>query len=134
MTFIEPYLITVTIVGLTAVLLLIQLLVADVVGITSKHTPGHPVPADHGSFLFRSGRALSNSNESIAIFILAVWFSIALSANPDWVNRGAIIYFVGRVGHMGFYYANIPLMRSLSFVVSLVGQVVLLVAGFGVLL
>lgn len=134
MTFIEPYLVTVTIVGLTAVLLFVQLLVADVVGLKSKHTPGHPVTADHGEFLFRTVRALANSNESIAIFILAVLFCVSLSASPEWVNRGAATYFAGRIGHMAFYYANIQLLRSLSFVVSLIGLVVILVAGFRALL
>lgn len=38
---------TVVAFGLSGALLLLQLLLADVVGVLSKHTPGNPVEPDH---------------------------------------------------------------------------------------
>lgn len=52
--------------GLT---LFLQLVVVDVIGLKTKHVPGHPVAADHSNALFRASRALSNTNKSVAIFI-----------------------------------------------------------------
>lgn len=130
MEFIEAYKITVLVIGLLALIFLLQLLIMDIVGIKSGHIPGHPVPADHDNALFRSARALSNTNESVGIFILAVIFSILSSADPEWLNYGALVYFSGRVGHMVFYYSNLKLLRSISFGFSLLGLVGVLVAGF----
>ena len=71
MDIISSYTYTVYAIGSLAFLMLVQLLIADVVGIASKHIPGSLVPSDHSSFLFRSSRVVANTNESIAIFILA---------------------------------------------------------------
>jgi len=68
--FIEPYKITILVIGLTGFIFLLQLLVADIIGIKAKHTPGHPVTANHDDLLFRVSRTFSNSNESAAILIL----------------------------------------------------------------
>lgn len=130
MQFIEPYNVTILILGLVALTFLLQMLVADVVSIKAGHTPGHPIPADHDSALFRSSRAFSNTNESIAIFILATGFAILSSANPEWLSYGAIVYLAGRVGHMIFYYANLKLLRSTAFTIGLLGIVAILITGF----
>ena len=100
MEFIEPYNITVLVMGLTGLTFLLQLIIADLVGIKTKHIPGHPITADHNNFLFRASRAISNSNESVSIFILLVAFSIMSSANPQWLNISAIVYLAGRIAHI----------------------------------
>ena len=127
---IQPYKVTVLITGLSAVLFLAQLLIADLIAIKSGHTPGYPIDADHEQLLFRANRAIANSNESVGIFLLAVSFSILTSANAAWVNTGALLYFGGRVGHMVCYYANIKLVRSIAFGVCVLGLSGILVAGF----
>lgn len=129
MEFIEPYKITVLVMGLAGLIFFIQLAVLDVVGLKTKHTPGYPISADHNEFLFRVSRALSNTNESVAIFILFVAFSILSSANPLWLNISALVYLVGRIAHMLFYYLNLKLLRSISFLVSLVGLMAMFVVG-----
>jgi uncharacterized MAPEG superfamily protein len=106
-----------------------QLAVVDVIGIKTRHSPGHPIPANHNDFLFRASRAHSNTNESVAIFILFVAFSILSSANPEWLNISALVYLAGRIAHMLFYYSNLKLLRSISFAVSLLGLMGMFVVG-----
>jgi uncharacterized MAPEG superfamily protein len=87
------------------------------------------VEPDFQDILFRASRAFANTNESIGLFMLAVLFAIFVSAEPAWTNLGAMIYLVGRVGHMTCYYLNKALLRSLSFALSLLGVVIILSAG-----
>jgi len=129
MEFIESYKITVLVAGLTGLVLFLQLILLDIVGIKVKHTPGHPIAADHNSFLFRASRALSNTNESVAIFILFACFSVLSSANPQWLNASASLYLAGRIAHMLFYYLNLGVCRSISFAVSLMGLLAMFVVG-----
>ncbi|ENM5760195.1 MAPEG family protein, partial [Vibrio mimicus] len=61
--------------------------------------------------------------------VLFILFAFMSSANPTWVNNSAIVYLVGRIGHMTFYYFNLKLLRSVSFVVSVLGLLGIFVAG-----
>lgn len=121
MNILDAYKLTILIIGLTGLVFLIQLLIVDLVGIKNKHQPGFPVKANHNDFHFRAERALANSNEGAAIFILMVLFSILSFADPDWLNIASGSYLIGRVGHMVCYYMNIKLIRSIFFGVSLLG-------------
>jgi len=127
--FIEPYKITVLVMGLSGLTFFVQLLIADIVAIKSRHIPGYPIEPNHNDLHFRSTRALSNTNESVAIFILLVCFSILSSANANLLNISAIVYLVGRVGHMLCYYSNLKLLRSISFGVSLLGLAAIFIIG-----
>ena len=129
MEFIEPYKITVLVMGLSGLTFFVQLLVADIVAIKSRHIPGYPIEPNHNDLHFRSTRALSNTNESVAIFILLVCFAILSSANANLLNISAIVYLVGRVGHMLCYYSNLKLLRSISFGVSLLGLAAIFIVG-----
>ncbi len=129
MEFIEPYNITVLVIGLTGFTLFLQLLLTDIIGIKVKHTPGYPISPEHNDLHFRSSRAFANTNESVAIFILLVSFAILSSANPDYLNLYSVLYLVGRVGHMLFYYANLKLLRSVSFGISLLGLIAIFIVG-----
>ncbi|MFT4520317.1 MAG: hypothetical protein ACI9JM_002719 [Halioglobus sp.] len=79
----QMYQSTILALGAMALLMLVQLLFADLVGIKSKHIPGGLVPADHESLLFRSPRTVANTNESVIIFVLAVLFCVLSSASPS---------------------------------------------------
>ena len=129
MDFIEPYTIAIQVVGLAGLTLFLQLIVVDIFGLKAKDILGQPISADHSDFHFRASKALSHTNESVSIFILFVGFAILSSANPDWLNMSAIVYLVVRVAHMFFYYVNLKLLRSLSFVVSLIGLMAVFVVG-----
>jgi len=118
--FLSTYTPTVLAVGITGGLLLLQLLIVDVAGIISRHTPGTPVLAEHENFLFRATRAHANTNESVSSFMLLVLFAVASSASPTWLNYLSVLYMAGRIGHMCFYYANMKILRSVSFAISLI--------------
>jgi uncharacterized MAPEG superfamily protein len=112
---------------LPAVLFLVQLLVADVAGMRSKHTPGTPVVGGHDDFLFRAVRAHANTNESLAAFILAAFAAIALAVDPVWVGRLVWGFALARGLHMAAYYADQRNLRSGAFVVGLVCMIGLIV-------
>ena len=117
-----------------AVLIFIQVLVADAAGMKAKHTPGMPVTDGHASFHFRAVRALGNTNETLAMFLLLAALAILLGANPKWTNIMAWAYVAGRAGHMTFYYLRMGLARSSCFGISLGAQFGLLVLCLSTLL
>jgi uncharacterized MAPEG superfamily protein len=115
--------------GVVGLLLLMQLLVADIAGVRAGHVPGSPVPADHGSFLFRAVRAHANTNETIAAFILLALFGIFRGASAEWLNGLAWLYVGARVAHMACYYADVRIMRSVAFVLAFAALLGMLIAG-----
>ena len=122
-----PYHSTLVACAALAVLIVVQVLVADLASIRAKHVPGMPIADGHSSFLFRATRAAGNTNETLGLFLLLVALAIALGARAPWVNGLAWVYVAARAGHMGFYYARIGWARSTAFTVSLVAQIGLLV-------
>ncbi|PHS13167.1 MAG: hypothetical protein COA86_17595 [Kangiella sp.] len=129
MDLIEPYKITILVAGLTGLLLLIQILIVDAVAIMKRHTPGYPVEIDHDSFLFRATRVHANTNESVAAFVLFALFGIFSESNSYYLNIFSMVYFVGRVSHMIFYYYNAKVARSISFALSIIGLVGMFISG-----
>lgn len=109
------------------VLIVVQVLVADLAGIRAKHVPGMPITDGHASFLFRATRAIGNTNENLGLFLLLAALAIVLGARAQWVNGLAWVYVAARAGHMGFYYARIGWARSTAFSVGLAAQIGLLV-------
>ena len=85
------YATTIWMLGVMDILMLVQLLVVDVAGIRVGHVPGSAVTGDHGQFFFRAARAHANTNESVAIFILAALFGILLQASPGWIDRKSVV-------------------------------------------
>lgn len=113
----------------TGTLLFVQIVVADVAGIRANHAPGTPVPADPKSFLFRAVRAHGNTNESVAVFILLALFGVLAMVTPGPLNILSWVYVGARVAHMAFYYAGIALLRSVSFGISLLALLGMIVLG-----
>jgi uncharacterized MAPEG superfamily protein len=124
-----PYAYTVLAMAAVAALFLIQILVVDFASIKARHPPGTPVPADHGSFLFRAVRAHANTNESIAGFILLALFGMLSGAPALAFNLLAWTYVLGRAGHMACYYVNLKTARSLFFGVGLAALLAMLAVG-----
>lgn len=127
--WLAPYAPTIWALGATGGLVLIQILVADVAGIRAHHPPGTPVAADPGSFLFRAVRAHANTNESVAVFILLALFGVLSMVSVFALNVLSWVYVAGRVGHMVFYYAGVPLLRSVSFGISILALLGMLFLG-----
>ncbi len=119
-TWLIPYEPTVIALGVSALLLCMQLLVLDVAGIACRHAPGLPIKADHASFLFRASRAHANTNESIAAFIALAVVGILAAANASWLNALAWTYIAARSAHMLMYYLGLSLARSVAFAVGLI--------------
>ena len=117
-----------------AVLIFVQVLVADYASIKAKHVPGMPVTSGHTSFHFRATRALGNTNETLALFLLLAALAVLLGANAKWTNVMAWAYVAGRAGHMTFYYLRMGLARSSFFGISLGAQFGLLVLCLSTLL
>ena len=117
-------------VGAVAALALIQLLVADVIGITRKHVPGTSVQGDHSSLLFRVTRTVANTNESIAIFVCALLFCILSSASPTYTAYAAWTYVCARTLYAFCYYANLQTARSICFGVVALSLFALILIGY----
>jgi len=115
--------------GLTGLMMLVQILIADVAAIKLQHTPGFPVKPDHNSFLFRAARVHANTNESIAAFVLFALFGVFTASNSLYLNAFSVIYLVSRIAHMCFYYGNFKLARSISFPLSLIGLIGMFITG-----
>ena len=97
MNAIQPYNFTIAAIGGLAFLMFCQLIIADLIGIKSKHTPGGTIPTDHNNLLFRARRTMANTNESVGIFILAVIFCILSGSSPDATAYAAWAYVLSRI-------------------------------------
>lgn len=126
----QTYSTTVAALGSLAALMFLQLLIADVIGLRSKHVPGSQVPSDHGNLLFRASRAVANTNESVVIFVLAVLFCMLAGASASATGYAAWAFVVLRLLYAVCYYLNWQLTRSGVFVLSLLAILTLLILGF----
>jgi len=128
--FLEAYSSAVAAMGFVAALMMVQLLVADVLGITRKHTPGSSVPVDHSNLLFRATRAVGNINESIGIFLCALLFCLFSTASPVYTAYAAWGYATARTLYLLCYYMNLQIARSVCFGASLLALVGMVVVGY----
>ena len=113
-----------------AVLMAIQFATADLAAIGQKHVPGMPVTQGHGSFFFRATRAYANTNENIGLFLVALLVCLLGGADAQWTSNCVWLFVAGRAGHMAFYYANLGLLRSISFGLGGLATLGLIVTGF----
>ena len=115
--------------GSLAGLMLIQVLIADVVAIRSRHVPGTSIPNTHDSVLFRVSRTVANINESVAIYVCALLFCCLTAASPDYTAYCAWTYVAARTVYALFYYLNLPTLRSISFAVSMLSLLAMVFVG-----
>jgi len=123
------YPLAVLVLGLTAALSLIQLLVFDAMAIKLKHPPGYPIESSHKNLLFRLSRAHANTYETMGVMILLFLFVVFSAADPTWVNRLMLAYWVARVLHMVCYYLAWSTARAIMFGLSIMALLGLLVIG-----
>lgn len=75
--------------------------------------------------LSRSRRALANLQETLPIFLTLAVLSIVLG-EQGWLSLiGAVLYFCGRVAHVYCYMKGLSPWRSVSFLVALIGCVLI---------
>ena len=130
MEFAQTYSSVITAMGTLAFLMLCQVLVVDVLGIRANHIPGSQVPADHGNLLFRATRTVANTNEIIAVFILAVSFCLFSAASPSLTAYATWTFVAARFLFSLCYYSNLQRLRSTMFGVSLAALAALIFVGF----
>ena len=126
---INNYELTIYSMGALSLLLLIQVIVADVVGLKARHVPGTPVEGGHSNLLFRVTRTVGNTNESIAIYIITVLFCMFSGADATYVGYLSWGYVIARTAYAICYYTNQQMARSVCFGISLLSLAGLLGVG-----
>ncbi len=85
-----------------------------------------------GKLAGRLDRAQANLYETLPIFIAAVLIAHVADRNTASTALGAMLYFWARLAYVPLYALGFPYVRSLAFVVSFVGLVMILLSIFGV--
>lgn len=81
-----------------------------------------------GKLTARMQRAQANLYETLPLFIAAV-LMVALAERESGLSLyGAWIYFIGRVLYVPLYAAGIPVVRTLVWMISVVGLLMVLAA------
>lgn len=69
----------------------------------------------------RAKRAALNNLENLALFVAAFVAARLAGAAPEAVLPGAHLFVWGRVAYVGVYLAGIPYLRTLVWLVSVIG-------------
>lgn len=78
----------------------------------------------------RLDRARANFLESFPLFVAVVLIGHLLQRHDNLTVLGAQLYFWARLAYVPIYAAGIPYLRTLTWTVSIVGIILLLVALF----
>ncbi len=81
-----------------------------------------------GKLTGRMQRAQKNLYETLPLFMGAVLIVAVTGRESTLSFYGAWIYFVARVLYVPLYAAGVPLVRSLAWLVSLIGMLMVLAA------
>ena len=87
-------------------------------------------PALHNPVVGRLERAQTNLYETLPLFIGAVLIAHVTGAESVLTLWGAALYFWARVAYIPLYALGVPYIRSLVWLVSLAGLIMILVALF----
>ena len=81
---------------------------------------------DHAPLAARARRSQANHIENLPIF-LALAFLVMLRDDPNMGQAilGAQLYVAGRIAYMPFYIAGIPWLRSLAYLTSFAGYILM---------
>ncbi|HEX3809093.1 MAG TPA: MAPEG family protein [Rhizomicrobium sp.] len=112
---------------------LVQLLLAVLVSVWGRGLKWAAGPHDEGwpplgRFGGRIERAFKNFLETFPFFLGAVLFANVFDAHTPTSALGAQIYFWSRVAYVPVYAAGIPFLRTLVWVASIAGIVMVLSA------
>ena len=123
-----------TILGWTLVLAIVQVLLPGLLrtqetgvdyNASARDTPS-PVPP--GVVTQRLVRAQQNLYETLPLFAAAILIAHVAGRNGELTVWGASLYLAARVIYVPLYAAGIPFVRSLAWMVSMAGLVMILVA------
>jgi uncharacterized MAPEG superfamily protein len=76
----------------------------------------------------RLGRAQANLFETLPLFIAAVLIAHVAAVHTRWTVLGAELYFWARVIYLPLYAFGVPVVRSLVWLVSLAGLLMIVFA------
>ena len=121
-----------TMLAWTLVLALVQVLLPAVVrnhevGIRYNTGPRDGPAPPPGRLSGRLMRVQANLFETLPVFAIAVLIVHVTGRENALTHYGALAYFVARVLYVPLYAAGVPFLRSLMWLVSIVGIVQLLV-------
>jgi uncharacterized MAPEG superfamily protein len=74
----------------------------------------------------RAARALANLQEALPVFLTLGLLNLILGTAATLAVTGATLFLVARTVYVGIYLAGIPVVRTLVWVVSWVGLVMML--------
>jgi uncharacterized MAPEG superfamily protein len=116
----------------TLVLALVQVLLPAVVrnrevGMRYQAGPRDAAVAPPGKLSGRLMRAQSNLFETLPVFAVAVLIVHVTGRENVLTHYGALAYFVARLVYVPMYVLGVPFLRSLVWLVSIVGIVQILV-------
>ena len=80
-------------------------------------------------FRRRANAAQLNGFEAFPLFAAGVVIANLAGADPGRIDTLAVAFVVARVLYLGFYLANLPLLRSLAWTVGIGSAVALFFAG-----
>jgi uncharacterized MAPEG superfamily protein len=75
----------------------------------------------------RARRALVNLQENLPIFLtLAILAMIVTSTKTDLAVSGAMVFVLARAAYLPLYLISIPGLRSLAYLVSVIGLIMMI--------
>lgn len=121
-----------TLLAWTLVLALVQILIAAhartrETGLAYNAGPRDSATVPVGKLAGRLKRAQSNLFETLPVFAAAVLIAHVAGREGSLSATGAWLYLIARVVYVPLYAAGIPYVRSLAWVVSMVGVLLVLV-------
>lgn len=124
-----------TMLAFTVGLGVLQLLAAAQASTMQRGMKWNVSPRDHGApqltgIAGRIDRSFKNLMETFPFFVAAVLIVHMSSANSSMSAMGAQVYFVARLVYFPVYTLGIPVLRSLIWLASLVGLLMVLAAAF----
>ncbi len=124
-----------TMLAWTLVLAFVQILLFDVARTNQYGLKWNMGPRDEdmpplSPMANRLGRAQANLYETLPLFIAAVLIAHAAGIQNDLTHWGTVLYLAGRVVYVPLYAFGVRNVRSLVWIVSLIG---LLMVGWAIL-
>ena len=120
---------------LAAILGLIYIFAAAIVMTKDRGTQWNAGPRDGdpppmGNLAGRLERASNNFKETFPIFAVGVLVAFTTGRLSGLSALGAQLYLVGRIVYLPLYAAGVPIVRSLAFMLSVAGIVMVFIAAF----
>lgn len=123
-----------TILGWTLVLAVVQILLPAMLRTSETGVDYNasardaPSSAPVGKITGRLQRAQQNLFETLPLFAAAILIAHVAGRTGELTYWGALLYLAARVLYVPLYAAGIPVVRSLVWLVSLIGLILVLIA------